>query len=64
MRLRLRLDRGSCLSGGLFAEGGVLRKELARAIKGLTLSHCTEPISAQHLEVRPVLCQVPVHRHS
>lgn len=51
MRLRLRLSHGCFFSSSLFSESGVVQQELVRALTGLTLSHCSQPISPQHLEV-------------
>ena len=59
MRLKLRLDHGCFFSSSLFRgamEAGALQRGLARALTGLTLSHCSQPVSASQLEVPARMC--------
>ena len=59
MRLRLRLDHGCLFSSSLFSEAGALQQGLAKALTGLTLSHYSQPISLQNMEVGATSLQEP-----
>lgn len=59
MRLKLRLDRGCFFSSCLFADTGIVQRALTKVLTGITLSHCSEPISLHHLEVSLRLLSEP-----